>query len=67
MDEGVEPLVARMGHGEWALAWAMPDAAHDRLEPDAMLIGAPDCHPSGRVGSLYLAHRLGQSPPLNAS
>ena len=38
----VEPLVAVVTERDGALAFGGPDAAQDRLQPDAVLVGGPD-------------------------
>ena len=54
MHEGVQitPLIAMLDHRLGALPARTPHAAHDRLEPDAVLIGRPQLYPRVRVGLL---------------
>lgn len=44
LDEGgdIEPLIAMMAERQRPLADRRPDAAADRLQPEAMLVGRPD-------------------------
>jgi hypothetical protein len=54
MHEGVQiaPLIAMLDHRLRALPPQTPHAAHDRLEPDAVLIGRPQLYPCVWVGLL---------------
>ena len=54
MHEGIEiaPLIPMLHQGSWALPPRAPDAKHNGLEPDAVLVGGPQLHLLLRVGPL---------------
>ena len=54
MDKGIEiaPLVAMLDDRLGALAPGAPDPAHDRLEPDAVLVGRPQLYGVLGIGVL---------------
>jgi hypothetical protein len=62
VDKGidVEPLVAMLNNSGWTLTVEHPDATEDRLESDAMLIGAPEFDLGRRRGLLNLIEGFGQ-------
>jgi len=54
----IEPLEALLHRHSWSRPFAHPDAAQDRLEPDAMLIGGPQLHCGIRERLLQLVQAL---------
>src|SRR5882724_5522970 len=56
----IHPLVAWSDHGPNAAAFAGPDPAQDRLEPDAMLILTPQFNPGFGIRLAKLVDLFGQ-------